>query len=363
MQNYKIEESLPPAGVPLFSICVPQYNRTSFLIRALQKFLEQDFQDFEFCISDGGSTDGRQQELIDFLKKSGRPFRFVQHHQNKRYDPNIRASIALASGRYCLLMGNDDMPATNSSLGLLAESLRSNEYAEVLIPNFLELGTNQTVRRIRQTGILGQGPEAALRYFRDFSFVSGICLDRAKCQALSTEKWDGSEMYQMFLGCRILAQGGRLLGLDQVLIYKDIQIPGESVDSYAKRVAPAALDIREVQLPLAQLPGLVCDAIRPTVSPSRYQQIVRKIFKQFLLFTCGFWFFEYRRVLSWSYAAGVCLGLRPKRILPTVDANLFTQFYVSILFWGVSFLGLIFPVRCFFGLKPFLYRMAKSFRG
>jgi glycosyltransferase involved in cell wall biosynthesis len=56
---------------PFFSICIPQYNRTSYLIEALNVLSQQTFRNFKVCISDDRSTDGREQELIDYLKQSG----------------------------------------------------------------------------------------------------------------------------------------------------------------------------------------------------------------------------------------------------------------------------------------------------
>ena len=48
---------------PYFSICIPQHNRTSFLIEALRTLDRQTFRDFEVCISDDASTDGREADL------------------------------------------------------------------------------------------------------------------------------------------------------------------------------------------------------------------------------------------------------------------------------------------------------------
>ena len=45
----------------------------------------------------------------------------------------------------------------------------------------------------------------AVRAFRHFSFVSGVVLDGPAARKMATDKWDGSEMYQMFLGCRMIA--------------------------------------------------------------------------------------------------------------------------------------------------------------
>jgi hypothetical protein len=47
---------------PCLSICVQQYDRTNFLMRAIISYAEQAFRDFEVCISDDQSPDGRQGE-------------------------------------------------------------------------------------------------------------------------------------------------------------------------------------------------------------------------------------------------------------------------------------------------------------
>ncbi|MDB9482187.1 glycosyltransferase, partial [Dolichospermum circinale CS-537/05] len=41
---------------PFFSICIPQYNRTSFLIEACKVLAQQTFKNFEVCISDDQSN-------------------------------------------------------------------------------------------------------------------------------------------------------------------------------------------------------------------------------------------------------------------------------------------------------------------
>src|SRR6187551_2787372 len=96
------------AASPFFSICVPQYNRTSFLIAACRSIAEQEFRDFELCISDDRSTDGRAGELIEYLRGSGIPFVWELQDRNRRYDGNLRGALALARGEYCFLLGNDD---------------------------------------------------------------------------------------------------------------------------------------------------------------------------------------------------------------------------------------------------------------
>ena len=55
---------------PLFSVCIPQFNRTSFLLELLRSIDSQTCRDVEVCISDGGSTDGRRLDILECLEQS-----------------------------------------------------------------------------------------------------------------------------------------------------------------------------------------------------------------------------------------------------------------------------------------------------
>src|SRR2546422_615489 len=90
---------------PFFSICIPQYNRTPFLIEACKMLAKQTFKNFEVCISDDCSTDGKQHQLLGYLEQSKLSFVYQRQKRNLRYDANLRASIGLAAGRYCVLLG------------------------------------------------------------------------------------------------------------------------------------------------------------------------------------------------------------------------------------------------------------------
>ena len=136
-----LEPNVSPdsAEAPFFSICVPQHNRTAFLIKACQALARQRFRDFEICISDDVSTDGREGELTAYLEGSGLRYRYARQQRNLRYDGNIRAAIALAKGRYCLLHGNDDALADELVLETLHRELTLHDLPEVAITNFAEV--------------------------------------------------------------------------------------------------------------------------------------------------------------------------------------------------------------------------------
>jgi glycosyltransferase involved in cell wall biosynthesis len=345
-------------AAPIFSICIPQYNRSSFLLEACKSLVTQRFPFFELCISDDRSTDGREDELISFLRASELDFTYARQKANRRYDGNLRGAIALARGEFVFLLGNDDRLAGPRTLENVHEQLRQAAPVHVAITNYREIGTGRAFQRVSRSGKLGSGPSAAVHAFRNFSFVSGIIFDAECAKRWSTWKWDGSEMYQMYLGCRILAAGGTLLGISEVCIEKDIQITGESVDSYAS-VRIAKRDFSPVVLPMSKISPLVIDAVAPYVSRSSLENTATRIGAQLLLFTYAFWIIELRRVQSWKYAVSVYRGLGPKRILEGLRIAWPKRSLIAFLYAIVGLGGLTMPVGLFRRLQPLLYRLAK----
>jgi glycosyltransferase involved in cell wall biosynthesis len=352
---------------PFFSICIPQYNRTSFLIECCRSFSQQTFRSFEICISDGGSTDGRESELLRFLEGTNLSFHYRKPGLRLRYDGNLRAALDLARGRYCVLMGNDDALATPETLEKLFVAIRDAAPIAVAISNYRDAASGRLYRRIKKGGVLGAGLRAGVDHFRDFSFVSGVILETAAALKHRTERWDGSEMYQMYLGCRILAEGGSLLGVEEVMVLKDLQIPDEEVDSYASRARLSPCPIVERRLPLGEIGGLVSDAVNPYASAREKSRVGERILRQLLFFTYGFWIVEYRRVQSWNFAVGVCLGMRLKNVAHGVPLTWGGRVRLSVLYCAVTVAGLLVPLGLFQRLYPSLYRFAKSgsssFRG
>jgi glycosyltransferase involved in cell wall biosynthesis len=344
--------------VPFFSVCIPQFNRTSFLLRSLESLREQTNRDFEICISDGGSTDDRSNEIIELLQDSGMRHVFQRQHQPAPYDRNLRAAIGLATGRYCFLLGNDDMLAADTILENLRDLISGYECPEVVISNYYELSSGRSYQRVFRSGIIGRGVKTAIANFRNYSFVSGVLLNAAQAQAQATCTWDGSEMYQTFLATRIVAAGGRLLAVADTIIHKDIQVPGVRVDSYADQSRLRNPKLEERRLPLMKLGGVVMDALSPYLN-SNFDTAVRRVFRQLLIFTYPPWLIEYRRIQSWRYAVGIALGMRPRNILCGLRIRWLTKLYVRLLYITVTLAGLVFPIRLFDSLKPRLHQMAK----
>lgn len=344
---------------PFFSICIPQYNRTSFLIESLRVLSAQTFKDFEVCISDDCSPDGRQTEVEAALKQFGLRHVYCRQPRNLKYDGNLRAAIGLASGHYCILMGNDDCLAGEDALGRLFAHAHGQQNVGIMITNYRSAADGSVVRRVSATQVVPGGPRRASRCFRNFSFVSGVVIRRDRAAAHAAAHWDGAEMYQMYIGCRILSEGYDLLEVAEVLVIQGLRIPGETVDSYAAkpRVHPCPIKVRKT--PLVQMGRLVVDGIHP-YSTGHVGGVASSIFLQILIFPYAYWIIEYRRVQSWRFAVGICLGMRPGNMLTAIHLSWSELWSLRLVYGAVTLAGLAVPIRLFDSLRPRLYALAKN---
>ena len=339
-----VERRLPSR--PLFSICIPQHNRTSFLLEACRSLDLQLWRDFEVCISDDRSTEGREAEVLDFLHGSGLAFVYRVQAVNSRYDANLRSAIELARGEYCFLLGNDDALKDRTTLTRLSDIVRGVRSPAVVLTNFEDYATGRVTRRVAHAAVRGSGPTLAAGSFRKFSFVSGVVLCTARAHAAATPKWDGSEMYQMYIGTRLIAEGGVLVESDLVTVRKDIQVAGENVDSYARKKDVETRGIPEQRIPLVTNARLVIDALGPHL-PRRRFRILLGVLVQYFGLLYPYWLMEYRRVRSWRYAAGVCRAMRPGKTLDTVPLFWRERVCAALLYAVSTIVGLTAPLFLF----------------
>lgn len=91
---------------PWVSICIPAYNSEKFIEETLRSVLTQSYRNIEVVISDDCSVDNTAQIVNSF--KDGR-IRFFKNEQNLGVEKNWNKTLRLASGKYCKLMGADDV--------------------------------------------------------------------------------------------------------------------------------------------------------------------------------------------------------------------------------------------------------------
>src|ERR671919_77261 len=90
------------------------------------------------------------------------------------------------------------------------------------------------------------------------------------------------------------------------------------------------------------------------------QRVSEKILYQLLIFTYPFWIFEFRRIQSWNYAAGICLGMRPRNLTEGMNLSVFRRLRLAAIYSLVTLMGLTIPIRIFSKFYWNLHSFAKS---
>ena len=90
---------------PLFSICIPTFNRASYLKQAIQSVFDQRFDSFEIIIVDDGSTDNTEEIVKAFNASKIRYFK--KEHEGAPLTRN--KCIKAAHGKYILWLDSDDI--------------------------------------------------------------------------------------------------------------------------------------------------------------------------------------------------------------------------------------------------------------
>jgi glycosyltransferase involved in cell wall biosynthesis len=336
-----------PQAAPFLTLAIPHYKHRPYLEQVLASVFEQTFEDFEILISDDCSPDDSSQVIPLRLQQSGRPFRYYAQPANLGYDGNVRFCLAAAQGRYVFMLGNDDALAGPAALQEITAGLHQLDMPAVAFTNYADWETGAVTRRAQSTRRLGCGPDTALRFFRSFSFVSGLIFDRAAAHRHATDRWDRSIYYQIYLASRIIAAGGQLAAVDVCAVRKDVRLNGQMVPNYAAKWAGAGWSFQPRHTGLDSVIRVTADAILPLLPEAQRSPALRRIAGQIVTITYPMWLFEYRRVANWSFAFGIARGLWPKKLLAEYMLAWRDRLWLWLLYGAVTVAGLVIPASLF----------------
>jgi glycosyltransferase involved in cell wall biosynthesis len=351
----------------LISVCIPQYNRSKYLLAVLESIRVQDYPEVEVVISDDCSTDDSLTAIPKYIAEvqptTHVRFNYIRQSKNLGYDGNLRAALAAGTGEYLFVVGNDDALAEAHTLSNLAAILRQLNYPDVSFTNFHLSGKPGEIhRRARTTAVIGSGPDVALKSFRSFSFVGGLVMKRSAFAEHNTDKHDGTVYVQIYLAARTAAAGGRLASIAESMVAKDVSFPGEEVNSYLDTLAESNRSLHREFGGLDKVAWVACEAILPYVPAASRQRYIAKIYAQLLLLTYPFWLMNYRQNGVYRAAVNLALGCYPPNLVKVADVSLFVRLYLIILFAGATMIGLIVPVGLLRKFATWVSRISKRFQ-
>ena len=340
------------------SICIPQYNRIEYLLTSLDIIKSQTYADVEIVVSDDCSTDDTEQKIKDLQPHYRFPLIYHRNPKNIGYDANYRKCIELASGDYCIVIGNDDSLNTDDSLQYLADFLASSGYPELGFCNFVEDNSREKlISRANSTGLLGSGYQTALKYYSCFSFVGGLIYKKSAFAQFNTSKHDGSIYAQMYLGCLMIATGCTLFSIEKPLVVKDLKGDEKQRKSYRDVIARSWKNYRRVDAGIPSVINVLISAFRDAGVLT--QRIIYKIFRRIYTVTYPHWVIDYRSLGALPEAVGLVSGLKPTRNNNYQLLNVFNRTIIFSFYMLSSTVGLITPVVIYRKFKNRLYRFFK----
>lgn len=174
---------------PLLSLCIPIYNRLSYLERQLTRMLEDKAlfeKQIELIISDNCSTDDLHTCCVKFQQLG---LRLVYHRNttNMGADGNFEWCFHNASGQYIWLLGSDDVPV-EGVLNIVLEYLKSSCYGLV------HLSMCQACQRAK---VFNNPDELLLDISYWITFLSANIIKSDSLQSLSLTGYRGTNMIQV----------------------------------------------------------------------------------------------------------------------------------------------------------------------
>lgn len=338
------------------SICYIQYNRIQYLLKSLEILELQVYPNIEIVISDDASTDDTLNQIQILKEKYKYPIIYERSDVNQGFDRNYRKCIELATGEYCIVLGNDDTIVDNYAVQNLVKFIYDNNFPDIGFINYFEFITpSMIVERAKETIVLGSGVEVALKYYNCFSFVGGLIYKKSTFNKFNSDVHDGSIYAQMHLGMTMIIGGSILFSIKEPVIGKDIIIDKVVPNSYKDNLIRNWAEFKIVD-------GGLHSVIKVIISALELNRVGSKnnlyyVFKRMYSRTFPYWIFNYKRNKALPSAVGLVLGLLPTSNSDFYKLTLLNKSKIFALYFIVSFVSILVPSRIFFLIEKKLYKI------
>jgi len=193
-------------SVPLISICIPTFNREKYLEKCLESIYKGWISDIEIVISDNASNDETERLVARYAEFL--PIRYRKNQKNLGFDINCALVVEMARGKYCWILGDDDVVLTDALEEIKAKLMRFQPMIlqigyvqgdECLSPKFSVMSNAADVNAdgnvFNLPAYLGSQPNVSLL----FAFISSFVFLRSCWDySIVSKKWIGTKYIHMY---------------------------------------------------------------------------------------------------------------------------------------------------------------------
>lgn len=188
---------------PLLSICIPSYNRPNTLIRLLNSIKTKYIYEIEIIIAEDKSPKREEikNSVFDFVALNSLNVKLIENEINLGYDKNLRNLIHLANGNFVLFMGDDDV-FVDGALDKFIEYIKNHMDIAYFLRSYQKKRINGSLEIFRyfdKSCEFSPGFDSYTKLFRKSVFISGFTINRDLAEALSTDVFDNTLLYQLYL--------------------------------------------------------------------------------------------------------------------------------------------------------------------
>jgi abequosyltransferase len=197
---------------PLISVCIPAFNRPEFMSDLLDSIVSQNYCNFEILISEDNSPKSFEVEEVvnSYINEyTNIKITFTRNSETMGYDGNFRHLIDISNGQYCVFMGDDDLLCEGA---LLKIAKVIDEFNPGVILRSWARANRETktveeiFRYFDSDRLFKAGKDGIVTMYRRSVAIAGYTVKRDLAKKYSTERFDGTLLYQLYLTGMILSE-------------------------------------------------------------------------------------------------------------------------------------------------------------
>ncbi|MBD7968898.1 glycosyltransferase family 2 protein [Paenibacillus gallinarum] len=201
---------------PKVSIVVPVFNtQPNFLIEMIESVLNQTYRNLELCIFNGGSSDLKVKEVLDYYISKDNRIKVSEGINNGGISSNTNKALSMATGEYVALLDHDDIIAPNAIFENV-KAINLYDKAPDLLYSDEDKITENGLTHVEPHKKPDWSPDTLLSY----NYICHLLVfksDLLKVTGNLNSKFDGSQDYDFIL--RLTQKANNIVHIPKILYH------------------------------------------------------------------------------------------------------------------------------------------------